>query len=248
MFPAPPWSSRLLLRTRCTGGLGLKGEPQLLRTSLGGASCSLTWFKSPRSWVRVRVFGAGWPLGPWPRAPLLPVGSRRVSGAGPSGGVRRSRGGKALRRPRPCVSRVRRDGPPVSLAGRGGSARASLCFFVRSLDQLNSFRGGVPRFRRSSEGLRALRLVAERGASAVVGGGPCAHFEGQRRRAFGRSAASRPLCCPPLFSGGLSSFSRLFVGGGVLAFLFVLRWPLRPRAPAMAAPRAPVPVSRARAS
>ena len=29
--------------------------------------------------------------------------------------------------------------------------------------------GGVPRFRRSSEGLCALRLVAERGASAVAG-------------------------------------------------------------------------------
>ena len=55
---SPLSSSRLLLRTWCTGGLGLEGEPQLLRTSLGGASCSLTPYKSLRSLVRVWVLGA----------------------------------------------------------------------------------------------------------------------------------------------------------------------------------------------
>ena len=192
------------------------------------------------------MFGACWPFGPWPRAPLLPAGSRRVSGAEPSGGARRFRGGEGVTAP----PSVRVPGPsgraPCFPRWQGGLSPRVPLLFVRSY--LICFRGGVPRFRRSSEGLCALRLVAERGASAVVGGGPCAHFEGQRRRAFGRSAAPRPLFCPPFFSGGLSSFSRLFVGGGVLAFLFVHRWPIRPRAPAMAAPRAPVPVSRARAS
>ena len=185
--------------------------------------------------------GARSPLGQF--GPALPSGEAAV----PSLFFRRACARRAFgRSAAPPRRSERRRAAPCFPRWQGGLSPRVPLFFA-SFSSVRST-GGVPRFRRTSEGLCALRLGAERGASAVAGGGPCAHFEGQRRRAFGRSAAPRPLCCPPLFSGGLSSFSRLFVGGGVLAFLFVLRWPLRPRAPAMAAPRAPVPVSRARAS
>jgi len=110
--------------------------------------------------------------------------------------------------------------PPVSLAGRGGSARASLCFSSARFRSFRS-RGGVPRFRRPSEGLCALRLVVGRGASAAVGGGPCAHFEGQRRRAFGRSAAPRPLFCPLLSLVASFRFSAS-LWWGCLAFFFFI--------------------------
>ena len=123
----------------------------------------------------------------WPPRPELPPWRRLVLlnpflGPAPCDGV--VWGGGSVHPPlqgAPALADSRRvsGAEPAGRARRfrGGVSVLGLCLFVSPPPPILG-------------GSAAPSLRAERGASAVVGD-PCARFEGQRRRAYGRSAALR---------------------------------------------------------